>query len=77
MTYGAEMPVIQHQGMALVAESPHFFGRNGQENGAENGLEAVQKNGKENGRENGNSPLPARSGQPTVPTDARRESEVV
>jgi ABC-type cobalamin/Fe3+-siderophores transport system ATPase subunit len=81
MTYGAEMPVIQHQGMALVAESPHFFGRNGQENGAENRLENdlnnSQKNGKENGRENGNSPLPGRSGQPTVPTDARRESEVV
>jgi zinc/manganese transport system ATP-binding protein/zinc transport system ATP-binding protein len=30
LTYGAEMPVIQYQGMTLVAESPHFFGRNGQ-----------------------------------------------
>ena len=29
MTYGAEMPVIEHQGMTLVAESPHHFGRNG------------------------------------------------
>ncbi len=27
-TYGAEMPVIQYQGMTLVAESPHSFGRN-------------------------------------------------
>jgi zinc/manganese transport system ATP-binding protein/zinc transport system ATP-binding protein len=26
-TYGAEMPVVQYQGMPLVAESPHFFGR--------------------------------------------------
>ena len=32
-TYGAEMPVIEYQGMALVAESPHFFGRNGNGNG--------------------------------------------
>jgi zinc/manganese transport system ATP-binding protein/zinc transport system ATP-binding protein len=30
VTYGAEMPVIRYQGMTLVAESPHFFGRNGQ-----------------------------------------------
>ena len=29
MTYGAEMPVIEHQGMTLVAESPHHFARNG------------------------------------------------
>ena len=26
-TYGAEMPVTQFQGITLVAESPHFFGR--------------------------------------------------
>jgi zinc/manganese transport system ATP-binding protein/zinc transport system ATP-binding protein len=26
-TYGAEMPVVQYQGMPLVAESPHLFGR--------------------------------------------------
>jgi len=26
-TYGAEMPVVEYQGMPLVAESPHFFGR--------------------------------------------------
>lgn len=30
VTYGAEMPVIRYRGMTLVAESPHFFGRNGQ-----------------------------------------------
>ncbi len=29
LTYGAEMPVIHHEGMTIVAESPHFFGRNG------------------------------------------------
>ena len=26
-TYGADMPVTQYQGITLVAESPHFFGR--------------------------------------------------
>ena len=31
LTYGAEMPVIHYQGMTLVAESPHFFGRNDQQ----------------------------------------------
>jgi zinc/manganese transport system ATP-binding protein len=30
LTYGAEMPVVQYQGMPLVAERPHFFGQNGQ-----------------------------------------------
>ena len=29
VTYGAEMPVIHYQGLALVAESPHLYGRNG------------------------------------------------
>ena len=28
-TYGAEMPVIEYEGMTLVAESPHHFRRNG------------------------------------------------
>ncbi len=28
-TYGAEMPVIHYEGMPIVAESPHRFGRNG------------------------------------------------
>jgi zinc/manganese transport system ATP-binding protein len=27
-TYGAEMTVVQHQGMTLVAETPHLIGRN-------------------------------------------------
>ncbi|MBI3953035.1 MAG: metal ABC transporter ATP-binding protein [Chloroflexi bacterium] len=27
LTYNAEMPVTQYQGMTLVAETPHFFGR--------------------------------------------------
>ena len=31
LTYGAEMPVINYQGMILVAESPHSFARNGQQ----------------------------------------------
>jgi zinc/manganese transport system ATP-binding protein/zinc transport system ATP-binding protein len=33
LTYGAEMPVIEHQGMTLVAESPHFYGRGNGSNG--------------------------------------------
>ncbi len=37
LTYGAEMPVIEHEGMTLVAESPHHFGRNGQTEPSLNG----------------------------------------
>lgn len=32
-TYGAEMPVLDFQGIPLVAESPHFHGVNGRKNG--------------------------------------------
>ena len=32
-TYDAEIHVTQYQGMTLVAESPHVFGRNGRKNG--------------------------------------------
>ncbi len=85
MTYGAEMPVIEHQGMTLVAESPHFFGRNGKENGTGNGLESGkengQKNGKENGRGNGSypipTPIPESMPAQNVQIDDRQESEVV
>ena len=45
LTYGAEMPVIEYEGMTLVAESPHHFARNG------NGRYA--RNGASNGRANG------------------------
>ncbi len=31
LTYGAEMPVIHYQGMTLVAESPHSYGRHEEE----------------------------------------------
>jgi len=31
-TYGADLHVTQYEGMTLVAETPHFFGRNGREN---------------------------------------------
>ena len=31
LTYDAEMPIIHYQGMTLVAESPHTFGRNGEQ----------------------------------------------
>ena len=41
LTYGAEMPVIRYQGMTLVAESPHHFGRNGQDQ-APDGVEEQQ-----------------------------------
>ncbi len=30
-TYGARMPVVQYQGMTLVAETPHFFSRGSEE----------------------------------------------
>jgi zinc/manganese transport system ATP-binding protein/zinc transport system ATP-binding protein len=33
LTYGAEMPVIHYEGMTIVAESPHSYGRNGDTNG--------------------------------------------
>lgn len=32
-TYGAEMPVLDFEGIPLVAESPHFHGVNGRRNG--------------------------------------------
>ena len=34
-TYGADMPVIHYEGMPIVAESPHRYGRNGGANGEE------------------------------------------
>lgn len=44
LTYGAEMPVVQYQGMPLVAESPHFFGQTGRRNGSkESGAEVVAR----------------------------------
>ncbi|MCH2670810.1 MAG: metal ABC transporter ATP-binding protein [Chloroflexota bacterium] len=33
LTYGAEMPVIHYDGMTIVAESPHSYGRTGWDNG--------------------------------------------
>ena len=33
LTYNADIHVTQYQGMTLVTESPHFFGRNGRGNG--------------------------------------------
>ena len=33
LTYGAEMPVIHYEGMTIVAESPHSYGRNGDSGG--------------------------------------------
>ena len=33
LTYGAEMPVIHYEGMTIVAESPHSYGRNGDNDG--------------------------------------------
>ena len=37
LTYGAEMPVIEYEGMTLVAESPHHFARNGNRRASVNG----------------------------------------
>ena len=33
LTYAAEMPVIHYEGMTIVAESPHSYGRNGDTDG--------------------------------------------
>ena len=33
LTYGAEMPVIHYEGMSIVAESPHSYGKNGDSDG--------------------------------------------
>ena len=33
LTYGAEMPVIHYEGMTIVAESPHSYGRSGDSDG--------------------------------------------
>lgn len=32
-TYNAEMPIVQHNGITLVGESPHFFGRHSHASG--------------------------------------------
>lgn len=37
LTYGAEMPVIEYEGMTLVAEVPHHFGKNGKARPTVNG----------------------------------------
>ena len=59
-TYGAEMPVIEYEGMSLVAESPHHFRKNGNSNGkssangngrmAQDGLGEVSATDGENGK---------------------------
>ena len=51
LTYGADMPVIQYQGMTLVAESPHAFGRHAQEPETQQ-LETAHANGTDHGTEN-------------------------
>ncbi len=45
LTYGAEMPVIHYQGLALVAESPHLYGRNGRGATAQHGHAAQEPHG--------------------------------
>ena len=37
LTYGAEMPVIEYEGMTLVAERPHHFGRKSKRKASVNG----------------------------------------
>ena len=51
LTYGADMPVIQYQGMTLVAESPHAFGRHAQVPETQQ-LETAHANGTDHGTEN-------------------------
>ena len=51
LTYGADMPVIHYQGMTLVAESPHAYGRKVEETAPQ--LEPVQINGTDSKTESG------------------------
>ncbi len=37
LTYGAHMPITQYEGITLVAETPHFFGRDNHSAGERNG----------------------------------------
>ena len=47
LTYGAEMPVIEYEGMTLVAESPHHFARKGRSMASANGrVRQVEAKGK-------------------------------
>ena len=63
LTYGADMPVIEYDGMTLVAESPHHFGKNGNSkasvNGNEKMLEVDQAEEAPGGRLNGKHPVSA------------------
>ena len=52
LTYGADMPVIQYQGMTLVAESPHAYGRHAQAPEIQE-LESAHADGTENGHGHG------------------------
>ena len=45
LTYGAEMPVIEYEGMTLVAESPHHLARMGQRRPSVNGNGRVAEPG--------------------------------
>ena len=51
LTYGADMPVIHYQGMTLVAESPHAYGRTSEEPNPQ--LEPVHVNGADHKAEAG------------------------
>ena len=51
LTYGADMPVIHYQGMTLVAESPHAYGRKSEEPNPQ--LEPVHVNGADHKAEAG------------------------
>lgn len=52
LTYGADMPVIRYQGMTLVAESPHAYGRHAEEPEIQK-LEAAHTNGSDQGTDHG------------------------
>ena len=45
LTYGAEMPVIEYEGMTLVAESPHHFARKVKQKISANGRGGVPEPG--------------------------------
>ena len=66
LTYGANMPVIEYEGMTLVAESPHHFNRNGNGKAATNGMGKALEIGPAEGTtvegKNGRQPAGVHSG---------------
>lgn len=87
LTYGADMPVIHYQGMTLVAESPHAYGRHAQEpeiqqletahaNGTDHGTDQRAENGHGHGHiHDHDHDQPQEPEQQPVPPDPAQDAE--